>query len=606
MCGISGYVGEGMDEGSFMHSLNRLSHRGPDGWGIWKEENIFLGHRRLAIIDLSETGKQPMEILDRFVISFNGEIYNYKELRTELELLGYVFKSKSDTEVLLYSFAHWGKAFLKKVNGMWAFGIWDKKEKTLFLSRDRIGKKPLFYSYVRNGFAFASEMKALYPFLNGTDINFDLLDEAKRNNFSYEITDRCLVKNISRFPAGSFGIYKDGKLVIEKFWNPLEERIAVPKNYRDQVEMFRELFFDACKIRMRSDVTVGTALSGGIDSSAVICAMNHISKTNSVDVDWQHAFVATFPGTVMDETEYAKSVTDLIDIKADFVEIDPIRELNELFYQSYMFEELYSAPTIPFVQLYRQMKNKNVKVSIDGHGADELFGGYAFDLTTALIDSLPNVFEFSQIAGTISNCYVQPQNNYFNNLKFALVNKYSFIRKLAKEPALQKKYADFDFLNSRLYESTYLNILPTLLRNYDRYSMINGVEIRMPFLDYRILQFAFSIPYTSKVRGGYTKAIVREALKGIIPEKVRTRKSKIGFNSPIDVWVKKKEFKEWLMDEMETADFRNSSTINPSETKNAITKLIEQREENPLSGGQLFEKIIPYIWEKGLKINQHV
>lgn len=602
MCGILGYVGVGLPPNLFAESLNRLAHRGPDGSGIWIDEGIMLGHRRLSIIDLSDGGAQPMCILDRYAIVFNGEIYNYRELRSQLEKYKYHFKGNSDTEVLLYSYVHWGEECLSKLNGMWSFAIWDKQEKKLLLSRDRVGKKPLFYSVTKNGFFFASEMKALYPVLSDVQIDYENLDFAIKNNFLYEASERCLIKDIQRFPAGSFGVFKEGKLTIEKFWNPLQQKIAVPRKYNDQVEYFRELFIDSCRLRMRSDVTIGTALSGGLDSSAVICTMNHISRQSNMDVDWQHAFVATFPGTPLDESEYAKSVTDHIGIKADFIEIDPVKELNNLFFQAYMFEEIYYAPTIPFVQLYRSMSEKNVKVSIDGHGADELFAGYGFDMDAALIDALPDILEFKNIADTISDSYESAGRNYQNKLKYALLNKYPILRQFSKKPVLQKKYKQFDFLNSRLFDSTYFTVLPTLLRNYDRYSMMNGVEIRMPFLDYRILQFAFSIPYNSKMRRGYAKAVIRDALHGIIPEKVRKRKSKLGFNSPMNAWIKRKEFKEWLCDEMESSAFRTATTINPIEVKKSLLHVLKNDGSSFSNASNLFEKFIPYLWEKGLKL----
>jgi len=210
--------------------------------------------------------------------------------------------------------------------------------------------------------------------------------------------------------------------------------------------------------------------------------------------------------------------------------------------------------------------------------------------------------EFKNISETIFQMNPSAKKEYISKLKFALVNKYPFFRKFSKQPLLLKKYPELDFLNSRLYDSTYTTILPTLLRNYDRYSMMNGIEIRMPFLDYRIQQFAFSIPYDSKIRNGFSKSIVRDALKGIVPEKILQRKGKIGFNSPIDSWVKRKEFKEWLDDELVSTDFNNSTTVDPAEVKKSVHTLIHNRPVDFVSGSALFEKIIPYIWEKGLKL----
>src|ERR1035437_788747 len=193
MCGILGAVNSNVSKELFNNCLDRLSHRGPDGVGIWEDGSIKLGHRRLSIIDLSENAKQPMEILNRFVITFNGEIYNYKELRTDLEKAGCRFISNSDTEVLLYAYAEWKEKCLAKLNGMWSFAIYDKVDKTIFLSRDRVGKKPLFYHQDNNSFCFATEMKGLYPLMKNVEMNRENIDFAIKNNFLYEVTDRCLI-----------------------------------------------------------------------------------------------------------------------------------------------------------------------------------------------------------------------------------------------------------------------------------------------------------------------------------------------------------------------------------------------------------------------------
>lgn len=601
MCGILGYIGHCESE-VFKKSLDSISHRGPDGYGISNYNGATLGHRRLSIIDLSDNGKQPMEILDRYVITFNGEIYNYIEIKAQLISKGIIFKSNSDTEVLLYAYLTWGTSCFQMFNGMWALAIWDKQEKTLLLSRDRLGKKPLFYYRKNNSFSFASEMKALYHFLDKVEVDHVNVSAAIGNCFGYESTERCLIKGILRFPAASYALYKDNSLKIFKYWQPLQNSVSIPDNYNEQVEQFRELFLDACKIRMRSDVTIGTALSGGVDSSAVICSMAHIARLNSQNIqkNWQHAFVASFPNTSIDETAYAKKVTDYLNIQADFVAIDPLKELNDIYRQAYMFEEIYYAPTIPFVQLYRKIKDSGVVVSIDGHGADELFAGYPFDMAFALPESLPNVFKFKEILKTINQALSQPDNyDGLNKLKFSLLNKYPALRSFAKHENLATRKSNLGFLNSKLYESTFNSILPTLLRNYDRYSMINGVEIRMPFLDHRILDFAFALPYSSKIRGGFGKAIVRDAVKDFVPHEVIYRKNKIGFNSPMNVWMNS-VMKEWINDTLISKEFNHSTLINPDQVKSEILRVINKKEISYKEGEQTFSKLIPFIWEKSL------
>jgi asparagine synthase (glutamine-hydrolysing) len=607
MCGILGFIG-GIDEINFKNSLDKISHRGPDGWGIWSDDNIKLGHRRLSIIDLSDNAKQPFEVLNRYSITFNGEIYNYLELKIELQKIGYVFKSNSDTEVVLYSYIAWGVECLKKFNGMWAFAIWDKQEKSLFLTRDRIGKKPLFYHKSKNKFIFCSEMKGIYKLVDSITLNFKTINSAIENSFSYENTSNCLFNEINRFPAGSYGYYKNNTLEIVKYWDVLDNLIELPKKYNEQVEYFKELFFDACKIRMRSDVTIGTALSGGLDSSSVICTMSHLSKMNNdIQKDWQHAFVASFPGSSIDETEYALKVTNHLGIKADFLKIDPTIDIDNIFYNTYLFEELFFVPTIPFIQLYGNIKKNGVTVSIDGHGADELFAGYPFKMFDALPDTLPNLIEFWNVLNTIDESekasIKTAKSQSKELLKFALINKYPFFRNFVKDKTnmkLLENYNNIGFLNSNLYEQTYQTILPTLLRNYDRYSMINGVEIRMPFLDYRIQQFAFSIPYSSKIRNGYGKSIIRDAMKGIVPDEIIYRKDKIGFNSPMESWLNK-DIKIWVNDQIHSKEFLESKLIDGKKVQKHLLTIINKEKINFIEGNNAFSKLMPYIWEKSLK-----
>lgn len=603
MCGILGYSGD-FELEKLEKGLHKLTHRGPDGEGIFTDKSTALAHRRLSIIDLSDNAKQPFEVLNRFVITFNGEIYNFVELKTELTLQGYTFKSNSDTEVLLYSYINWGKNFVTKLNGMWAFAIYDKQDGSLFLSRDRIGKKPLFYSLSKKGLVFSSEMKGIYPFLDSVTINYPVAKASIGNSFSYEATEHCLINSISRFPAGNNATYKDNQLHFENYWNPENIKSEITTNYEEQKEIFRALFLDACKIRMRSDVSIGTALSGGLDSSAVICAMaflnNHNKSDTSTQKDWQHAFVASFPNTSLDETRHAKTVTDYLNIEAHFIDINPLKDIDSIFYKTYLFEELFYAPVIPFAQLYENIKHHKVTVSIDGHGADELFGGYPFDMDSALIDSLPNLGEFKRVLAAInSTSGHSAKTDFTDKLKYALLNKYPALRKFSNNQNLVSKKENFDYLNSTLFQSAFKTILPTLLRNYDRYSMMNSVEIRMPFLDYRIIEFAFSIPYSSKVRGGYSKAIVRDALADLMPQSIAYRKDKIGFNPPINSWMNK-ELKTWIGDLIHSTDFNNSTLIDRKATFTLINDAICEKNIDFMKATKLFEQLNPVIWEKSL------
>ena len=395
MCGIFGYIGN-LERITAERCLNTLTHRGPDGWGLWSNEGITLGHRRLAILDLSENGHQPMSFgAGRYWITFNGEVYNFLEIRTELEAKGHVFRTESDTEVILAAYSEWGESCQLRFNGMWAFAIWDTVERRLFLSRDRFGKKPLFYTELPNGdFAFASEMKALLPLLPRVEADQQLIKRMTvRSSFAYEATERCLIKGIKRFLAGHCGLVKNGQLEAHRWWNTLDHLPSVPDSYEEQVEVMRELLLDACRLRMRSDVTIGTALSGGLDSSSVLSALARINGMRGGEArlsnDWQHAFVASFPGTPLDEVRFAQRMAGHVGVNAEILPIDPTRYIGELQRLLYLYEDITITSPIPFMSLYGRIKQSGVTVTIDGHGADELFGGYETDWAYALLEPVP-------------------------------------------------------------------------------------------------------------------------------------------------------------------------------------------------------------------------
>lgn len=612
MCGIFGCVGY-IPEQHASQCLDTLTHRGPDGRGLWHQNDITLGHRRLSILDLSDNGRQPMAYgNDRYWITFNGEIYNFLEIRAELENKGYTFKGGSDTEVILAAFIEWGADCLLKFNGMWAFAIWDNVEKTLFLSRDRFGKKPLYYAFLGNRFVFASEMKAIYPLLDEVKPSRDYAWMA-RNIFNYEVTDKCLIEGIKRFPAGHFGRYKNGELTTHRYWNTLDHLVAVPKDYGDQVEQFRELFIDACRIRMRSDVPIGTGLSGGLDSSAVVSVMAHIGRNftgNRVSNDWQHAFIASFPGSPLDERIYAQKVIDNIGINATFIEIDPLKDIDKLEKYFYQFEDLYTTTPIPMIQMYGKMKQSGVSVTLDGHGADELFVGYPNLLFEACLDSDIGINEL----GNLYREMFPEDSGQFKVINNNLLLYGNFIlRKMAKKflgrrvKSIDSDHPNFDNLgafNQYLYVLTHETILPTLLRNYDRYAMINGVEIRMPFMDHRIVSYAMSLPMSSKIGGGFSKKIIRDALGKFMPDEVTYRKTKIGFSSPIVDWMQN-QMKDYFLDAINSQDFEAAALISPAKVKKQIEHVINNKDVSFVTAQRAWESFMPYLWEKAIIKQQY-
>ena len=610
MCGIFGYRGK-LEYEMGLKCLRTLAHRGPDGEGTYQAEGVFLGHRRLAILDLSERGKQPMSYAEgRYWITFNGEIYNFLELKKELAKKGYVFESESDTELILAAYIEWGEKCLDRFNGMWAFAIWDSRKKELFLSRDRFGKKPLFYSFIGENFVFASEMKAITPLLERVEPDTEIVLDS-RQLFNYENSEKCLIKGIKRFPAGHHARLKcGGKLEFVRYWDTLDNLVDVPSTYEEQTERFRELFLDACKIRMRSDVPIGTALSGGLDSSAVFCALNHLGVNQAGDRmtgDWQHAFCASFPGTPLDEAKWAQAVANHCGTKINIIEIDPEMYLKRFLEDIYLFEDLYITPHIPFVALYKEMRDNGVVVTIDGHGADELFGGYGWDYLYILRD---NKFNLRNTLKVVDTYYGSQVNDtiQFDTLpsKGIFIIKH-FLRNCAKKALhLNDSYIydnhpefdKFDCFTKKLYSSFHMTTLPTLLRNYDRYSMISGVEIRMPFMDHRLVTYGFSLPWTSKIRNGYTKAIVRDAMSGIMPADVASRKNKIGFNLPVVDWFKG-PMKQLLLDTIESQEFKDNPLVDATATKRRVTKAIRDPDTTFEDALGAWKMLSPFFWSKG-------
>ena len=592
MCGIYGCIGK-TDIDKTKECILKIRHRGPDAWEVKEFAGAQLAHTRLAIIDVSDIAMQPMtDASNRFTIVYNGEVYNYIEIRKELESIGYQFRTSSDTEVVLNAFIEWGSSFQEKCNGMWALAIWDDLKKELFLSRDRFGIKPLYYYMEDDNFYFASEMKALFPVMKSRRINYSIFD--RRNYFGYEATEDGVLREIKKIQAGHCAVYKYGNIYIERWWSTLENLITVPVKYDEQVEMLQELFENACAIRMRSDVPIGTALSGGVDSSAVVGFMKYISDKTNYDTnkEWRNVFVASMPNTSIDETEYARIAAEHVGLDINSVKINPNIEPEKLYDYMYMCEDPYITSPIPFMQTYGAIAENGIKVTLDGHGADELFGGYDFDVLEAVSDSsteeeLRTVYEIiNNMSGNVST------HVSFDEIK----------RKANQNRHKSIKYPRFDRLNDCLYQETHEKTLPTLLRCYDHYSMSNGVEIRMPFMDYRIVSFAFSIPWTSKLRNGFGKKIVRDMAAPYMSNKIIYRKDKIGFNSPMAEWLNESRMKEFIWDTVNSRDFIECDLVNPLSVNIQLNEFYKKGKNLYVDGENIWTSVMPYIWKKAMGV----
>jgi asparagine synthase (glutamine-hydrolysing) len=558
MCGILGLLGVAHD-GRLRPEL--LRHRGPDGTGLWAapqgEPAASLAHTRLAILDLSPDGNQPMHFSGRYVFVFNGEIYNFLELRAELEAVGQRFQTASDTEVFLRGLVAEGPAFQLRCNGMWAFCLWDRETGTALLGRDRFGKKPLFHTRLSGGaLVFASEMKALYPFLSSLQPS-RRIEEHFSKPFDYEHTDECVVEGIKRLPPGHWGCWRGGELIVRRWWCTLDHLETPPRRYEEQVERWRELFFDAVRLRMRADVRIGTALSGGLDSTAVFCTMAHMAARSGHDTrqatDWQHGFCARYSGSSLDESCWARVASDHVGVPLEEVEVDPLRCGWSVEQALYQVEDPYVTLPLPMLATYQAISRAGIKVTLDGHGADELFSGYG-QLHVAMQDATPEqAAEIEAIEASTRTGVYSPLNHGLALLRHPrpkpVFNPRRRVGHLLKyllgaveasthPDQHHAAYLQMDALSQALYDLFHISVLPTLLRNYDRYSMASGVEIRMPFMDWRLVCFTFSLPWTSKLGEGFTKRIQRDAMHGIVPYKILTRRDKMGWNAPMHEWLR--------------------------------------------------------------------
>ena len=425
----------------------------------------------------------------------------------------------------------------------------------------------------------------------------------------WEATEKTLISDVKSLKAGYCAVFNgENKLTIKKWWNTLDHLVDVPFSNEDKIQKFKDLFFDACHVRMRSDVPLGSALSGGLDSSSVLCSISQISdnakyRKDRLATDWQKVFTATFPNTSQDEYSFAKKVVEHTKANAHYYEINENQAIDNLDNLIYDFENIFDLPIGPW-QIYKEFRKQNFNISIDGHGADELLGGYHHHvdfLMQEAVNNKFNIFNFHQMYKILSGLYVSKHSyNYRTMMKALLRNKIKNYKKLFNivriinnkirnvknsdgnvsrmqpldysdwlsiqpeffdcndECEKNSKYNEFDSLTKLLYRDFHYKTLPVILRNFDRCSMAHGVEIRAPFLDWRLVTYIFSLSQKDKINKGFTKLILRNAMKGILPESIRIRKSKIGFANPIFEWFGR-GLKTFILDSVNSQSFLEST-----------------------------------------------
>ena len=384
MSGIAGhwaYASRDLEDAHFSAFTHSLAHRGPDGFGTkhFPAARLWLGHRRLATFDRSARAQQPISLAGRYWLTYNGEVYNYRDLREELRHLGYRFISDCDSEVVLAAYAQWGPRCLFRFNGMWAFAIWDSQEQRLFLTRDRFGIKPLFYAVSAGAISFASELKAFLtlPWIDGA-FDSDVLIQTLADIGGQEAEPDSLLPGVRRLPASHWmQIEADGRIHVQAWWNTRDHLARVPETLSAQVDEFRSLFFDACRLRLQGKGSLAIEQSGGLDSGAIACAAAELVRSNEVQqssMDCQSAFVACFDGTSNDERKEAQIIINRTGMTPHFEHVDDRTALDEIEKTIFDHEMIFLFPRVGSWALFRAMRTAGIRASLNGGAADSLLG----------------------------------------------------------------------------------------------------------------------------------------------------------------------------------------------------------------------------------------
>ena len=548
MCGIAGIVTKRENKKEIIEGMSkRIEHRGPDGEGYFFDGDVALAHRRLSIIDLS-TGNQPMFNEDDTIVTvYNGEIYNYVELRDELVASGHKFKTKSDTEVLLHGFEKWHTDLPKHLRGMFAFAIYDKNTKELFLARDNFGIKPLYYTMMNDTFMFASEVKA---FLDTPDFKKELNEDilGAYLEFSFVPTNETFFKGVYRLDAGSSLLYKDGEITIDKYFK-LDFKDK-DETFDEAVESISEVMKDSVNRHLLSDVEVGSFLSSGIDSSYIV-SLAKPDRTYTVGYDIDK----------YDEISYAKDLTEKLGIKNTSKVIKMDEYMEEFPKIMYYLDEPTSDPAAISLYFVAKLARQDVKVVLSGEGADEFFGGYNYyreEVDLKFYNKIP--YFIRHIIGRIASLF--PEGYGFNFLvrrgeklenSYIGVNR-NFSLKMARK-VLSKEYKlrgidvtkdtyeEFKgYSNIHKMQAIDINywLMKDILLKADRMTMASSLEGRVPFIDKEVFKVASGLPIDYKVTKENTKVALREAAKEVIPTDAY-KKKKLGFPVPIREWMKTPE-----------------------------------------------------------------
>ena len=630
MCGITGLISLSNsidfqtreDFKSTVSEMNDLiAHRGPDSDGIYIKNPICFGFRRLSILDLSDDANQPMLSNNGdIVIIFNGEIYNYIELKSELISKGYVFKTTSDTEVIINSYIEYGFNCVDKFNGMWAFAIYDFSKKVLFCSRDRFGVKP-FYYYLNNDILyFSSELKSLHQACGLTRANLSKVYEYLA--YGYRINDgETFLENCSELLPGTNMIYENNQLRFHKYWE------LGMNNYKHNDSLsihdeYSQLFESAVRLRYRSDVPVGILLSGGFDSSSIAKVTDNLIEKGDLEQNEIHAFIASFPNFKDDETEIAREfIKTCKHIRLHEMVIDSKNIADDFEETIYGLDHPVSSfATIAHNNIMKKCNERGIKVVLNGQGSDEAYAGYVryisgVHLLDQLLSRKGNFFsEFHHLNSLNKYSKSHLLSQMFKStlsLPFSSYLRAKYIEKslsCLNSEFVKSNYNHYksdwkfslkgDNLNRYLLNHITHKTLNNILQYEDVSSMMESIEIRSPFMDYRLMEFAFSIPNKLRFNKGVTKVIQRETIGKMLPDSITHNRKKIGFNTPFTEYLSgDPAFKSYIFDIINSKSFSSKKIWDAGK----IIKKFENPEKYPEFPFWRF--INMEVWSKGYNIS---
>lgn len=612
VCGLAGVVDFGcqVESGEAARMASLLAHRGPDDCDEWCEPGVALAHRRLAILDLSPDGRQPMaDERGRYRILHNGEIYNYLELRQELEAHGHRFRTQTDTEVIIAAYDQWGRSCVKRFNGMWAFAIWDRERRELFCARDRFGVKPFYYRLKDGRLSFASELKAFkaqaVPFVANGRVIRDFLEHALVDH-----TNETVVEGVNELPAAHTVTFGTQGARFERYWQ-LELR-EPPAG--DPVEGFRELFLDSVRLHLRSDVPVGTCLSGGLDSSAIACTVDHFLRTEVEAAkpvgERQQVFTAYFEEPGLDERPYAEHVVDrtrALSHPVSFTASELIENLPAIVEAQ---DEPFRSTSITaqwFVM--REARRAGLKVMLDGQGGDEILGGYdgyfpflfadlmlrgRFRTLLAEVGAYRRLrgVSYAQAGGALARPFVPASVQWGLRARASGAHALLHPALRGQKPALPMDTNTFPDHFRRRLQVVLTQRLPELLRYEDRNSMAHSIEARVPFLDYRLVEFMFSLEPRYLIHQGRAKVILRKAISDLLPPRISARTDKMGFETPEAQWLRG-PLGEFASEVFHSASFRERGFVNPQA---AQARLRRHRAGYLSAGSELWRALSLELW----------